>query len=131
MGTLIINAKLITIMSDKSEEQLQITNPLLEINNKNLEETSESTEKIILSDEEKFNLMKEIEIKTEKKMVELYETGQLIPPLPIALGAIEITPEVGKQQMDLLEKTMQVGADEFKQKMGRNMTYSEMRMMFG
>ena len=64
-------------------------------------------------------------------MVELYETGQLIPPLPIALGAIEITPEVGKQQIDLLEKTMQVGADEFKQKMGRNMTYSEMRMMFG
>ena len=33
--------------------------------------------------------------------------------------------------MNLLEETMQVGADEFKQKMGRNMTYSEMRMMFG
>ena len=114
-------------MSDKSEQQ--ITNPLLEITNKNLEDNIEK--KVDLTDEEKFNLMKEIEIKTEKKMVELYETGQLIPPLPIALGAIEITPEVGKQQMDLLEKTMQVGANEFKQKMGRNMTYSEMRMMFG
>jgi hypothetical protein len=114
-------------MSDKSEQQ--ITNPLLEITNKNLEDNIEK--KVDLTDEEKFNLMKEIEIKTEKKMVELYETGQLIPPLPIALGAIEITPEVGKQQIDLLEKTMQVGADEFKQKMGRNMTYSEMRMMFG
>jgi predicted solute-binding protein len=116
-------------MSDKSEQQLQITNPLLEITNKNLEDNIEK--KVDLTDEEKFNLMKEIEIKTEKKMVELYETGQLIPPLPIALGAIEITPQVGKQQIDLLEKTMQVGADEFKQKMGRNMTYSEMRMMFG
>jgi predicted solute-binding protein len=114
-------------MSDKSEQQ--IANPLLEITNKNLEDNIEK--KVDLTDEEKFNLMKEIEIKTEKKMVELYETGQLIPPLPIALGAIEITPEVGKQQIDLLEKTMQVGADEFKQKMGRNMTYSEMRMMFG
>jgi predicted solute-binding protein len=114
-------------MSDKSEQQ--IANPLLEITNKNLEDNIEK--KVDLTDEEKFNLMKEIEIKTEKKMVELYETGKLIPPLPIALGAIEITPEVGKQQIDLLEKTMQVGADEFKQKMGRNMTYSEMRMMFG
>jgi hypothetical protein len=110
-------------MSYKTEEQTIINNPILEISNTNLEEN--------LTPEEKFNLMKEIEIKTEKKMVELYETGQLIPPLPIALGAIEITPEMGKQQMDLLEKTMQVGADEFKQKMGRNMTYSEMRMMFG
>ncbi len=110
-------------MSDKSEQQTTINNPILEISNTNLEEN--------LTPEEKFNLMKEIEIKTEKKMVELYETGQLIPPLPIALGAIEITPDVGKQQIDLLEKTMQAGANEFKQKMGRNMTYSEMRMMFG
>jgi hypothetical protein len=116
-------------MSDKSEQQSIISNPILEISSTNLEETAYKKE--YLTDEEKFNLMKEIEIKTEKKMVELYETGQLIPPLPIALGAIDITPEVGKQQMDLLEKTMQVGADEFKQKMGRNMTYSEMRMMFG
>jgi hypothetical protein len=114
-------------MSDKSEQQ--ITNPLLEITNKNLEDNIEK--KVDLTAEEKFNLMKEIEIKTEKRMVELYETGQLIPPLPIALGAIEITPEVCKQQIDLLEKTMQVGVDEFKQKMGRNMTYSEIRMMFG
>jgi hypothetical protein len=118
-------------MNNNSEEHTTISNPILENTNTNLEETSESREKKNLTDEEKFNLMKEIEIKTEKKMVELYETGQLIPPLPIALGAIEITPEIGKQQMDLLEKTMQVGADEFKQKMGRNMTYSEMRMMFG
>jgi hypothetical protein len=110
-------------MSDKTEQQTTINNPILEISKTNLEEN--------LTPEEKFNLMKEIEIKTEKKMVELYETGQLIPPLPIALGAVEITPDVGKQQMDLLEKTMQSGANEFKQKMGRNMTYSEMRMMFG
>jgi len=96
-----------------------------------LEQSTPEEKKENLTAEEKFKLMKEIEIKTENKMKELYQSGQLLPPLPIALGAIDITPEVGKQQMNLLEKTMQIGADEFKQKMGRNMTYSEMRMMFG
>lgn len=109
-------------------------NPLLEVNNEEKlkeEQTTHDEKKDNLTAEEKFNLMKEIEIKTENKMKELYARGQLIPPLPIVLGAIDITPEVGKQQMNLLEQTMQVGADEFKQKMGRNMSYSEMRMMFG
>jgi hypothetical protein len=109
-------------------------NPLLEVNNNvNLKEepTPHREKRDILTAEEKFKLMKEIEIKTENKMKELYQSGQLLPPLPIALGAIDITPELGKEQMNLLEKTMQIGSDEFKQKMGRNMTYSEMRMMFG
>jgi hypothetical protein len=128
-------------MSNTSKET-PIRNPLLEYDTKieNLERVHNLKEqtivdnvekKVNLTAEEKFNLMKEIEIKTENKMKELYEMGQLIPPLPIALGTVEITPEVGQQQMDILEQTMQIGADEFKQKMGRNMTYSEMRMMFG
>jgi hypothetical protein len=117
-----------------SNNETNITvNPLLEANNDvNLEEPAPPQEKTDnLTAEEKFILMKEIEIKTENKVKELYQTGQLLPPLPITLGAIDITPEVGKQQINLLEETMQVGAEEFKQKMGRNMTYSEMRMMFG
>ena len=36
-------------------------------------------------------------------------------------------PEIG----NLLLNIMQTGADEFKEKTGRNMTYSEMREMFG
>jgi hypothetical protein len=119
-------------MSDTSEET-QTHNPLfvddnttfetLEIKTINLsEEQINNEKKNTLTDEEKFNLMKEIEIKTENKMKELYKTGELIPPS---------TPEIAKKQMDLLDKTMQVGANEFKEKMGRNMTYSEMRMMFG
>jgi len=36
-------------------------------------------------------------------------------------------PEIG----DLLLNIMKTGADEFKEKTGRNMTYSEMREMFG
>jgi len=117
-----------------TSEMNTIVNPLLEVNDDVILEEELSTpeeKKDNLTAEEKFYLMKEIEIKTENKMKELYQTGQLLPPLPIALGAIDITPEVGKKQMDLLEQTMQVGADEFKQKVGRNMTYSEMRMMFG
>ena len=118
--------------------------PLLEVNNfnnvedvklvdTNLKEqqTTSDEKKNNLTDEEKFILMKEIEIKTTNKIKELYQKSELIPPLPIVLGAIDITPEVGKQQIKLLEQTIQVGVDEFKQKLGRNMTYSEMRMMFG
>jgi len=119
-------------MSDTSEEK-QILNPLLEYHNsttENLEtlhnlkeEPMKNVEKKDnLTAEEKFKLMKEIEIKTENKMKELYETGQLIH---------SFTPESTKTLMDLLEQTMQVGANEFKEKMGRNMSYSEMRMMFG
>lgn len=118
-------------MNDTSEET-PIRNPLLETVDNLKQQTIENVEKRDkLTAEEKFNLMKEIEIKTENKMKELYEMGQLIPPLPIALGTVEITPEVGQHQLDILEQTMRVGTDEFKQKMGRNMTYSEMRMMFG
>ena len=118
-------------MNDTSEDT-PIRNPLLETVDNLKQQTIENVEKRDkLTAEEKFNLMKEIEIKTENKMKELYEMGQLIPPLPIALGTVEITPEFGKHQLDILEQTMRVGADEFKQKMGRNMTYSEMRMMFG
>jgi len=119
-------------MSDTSKET-QTHNPLfvdnnttfetLEIKTTNLsEEQINNEKKITLTDEEKFNLMKEVEIKTENKMKELYKTGELIPPS---------TPEIAKTQMELLEQTIQVGANEFKEKMGRNMTYPEMRRMFG
>ena len=108
-----------------TSEMNTIVNPLLEVNDDVILEKEQPTpeeKKDNLTAEEKFMLMKEIEIKTENKMKELYETGQLIPPF---------TPEIAKKQMDLLDKTMQVGANEFKEKMGRNMSYSEMRMMFG
>jgi len=111
----------------------QILNPLLDNTIEILEPNSvvKPEETVSILEEEKLKIMKEIEIKTENKIKGLYETGQLIPPLPIALGTIEITPEQCNQQISLLDETMKVGADEFKHKMGRIMTYSEMRMMFG
>ena len=70
----------------------------------------------LVTDEEKTKLMNEIEIKTENKMKELCKIIDRLEP---------------NQQINLLNQTMQSGVDEFRQKMGRNMTYSEMRMMFG
>lgn len=55
--------------------------------------------------------MKEIELKTEKKVVVALEKGKV--------------DEVSLQSI-LLD-----GAKEFKEKTGRNMSYSEMREMFG
>jgi hypothetical protein len=58
-----------------------------------------------------------IEADAEKKVIELYNTK---------LDDFK-KPDVG----DLLLNIMKAGSDEFKEKTGRNMTYSEMRYMFG
>ena len=118
---------------NNTNDNRQILNPLLDNTIEILQPNSvvKPEETVSILEEEKLKIMKEIEIKTENKIKGLYETGELIPPLPIALGTIEITPEQCNQQMELLDEIMKVGADEFKQKMGRNMSWSEMRMMFG
>ena len=60
-----------------------------------------------LEKEETKKIMRDIELKTEKKVVEITK--------------IEST----------LQSILSDGAKEFKEKTGRNMTYSEMREMFG
>jgi hypothetical protein len=60
-----------------------------------------------------------IEVDSEKKVVQLNKS--------ISSFNDYGKPDVGK----LLLNIMQTGADEFKEKTGRNMTYSEMRQMFG
>jgi exonuclease VII small subunit len=67
-------------------------------------------------------IMKNIENKTVKKVLEGYQTGK-----------ISITTDKPKiqQSQDVLVNIMQQGADEFKEKTGRAMTYSEMRAMYG
>jgi hypothetical protein len=56
-------------------------------------------------------VMKEIETKTESIVISKFHKGQINPKV--------------------LKNIMNEGADEFKEKTGRNMTYSEMRQMFG
>jgi hypothetical protein len=57
-------------------------------------------------------LLKKIEKEGEEKVYELWKTPEKITE-------------------PALKDIMQKGADEFKQKMGRNMTYAEMRAAFG
>jgi hypothetical protein len=71
----------------------------------------------------KMNNLEEIKLKieadAEKKVIELNKTINSFDDFK--------NPEIG----NLLINIMKAGSDEFKEKTGRNMTYSEMRYMFG
>jgi hypothetical protein len=70
-------------------------------------------------------IMKEIELKTEKKIVVDLSTGKITNPI------IEKSPTQQQHNQDVLQSILSDSAKEFKEKMGRNMTYSEMREMYG
>jgi hypothetical protein len=75
-------------------------------------------------------IMKDIETKTEEKVLEGYKTGKI--NLKLSQSEKTAQEEVKmKQTCDALVNIMLQGADEFKAKTGRNMTYSEMRQMYG
>ena len=83
-----------------------------------------SDNKIVLN-----KIMKDIETKTEEKLLEGYKTGK------INLNILKTQTQEQKTEIkttrDTLISIMSQGADEFKEKTGRNMTYSEMRQMYG
>jgi hypothetical protein len=68
-------------------------------------------------------IKKNIEEKTEKKVLEGYQTGK------ISFATTDKTKM--EQSQDVVVNIMQQGANEFKEKTGRPMTYSEMREMYG
>jgi hypothetical protein len=76
-------------------------------------------------------IKKTIEINSEKMVKIGIQTGQIINPERL----IDLDTEKKRIELDasieLLQNIMQNGANEFKQKTGRNMTYSEMREMYG
>ena len=77
-------------------------------------------EKMNMEEESKRKkIMKEIELKTEKKVVSEIVNGNISNPLQ------------KQNNIDILQKVLFSGASEFEKKMGRAMTYSEMREMFG
>ena len=90
--------------------------------------TSKSTNTSILSAEEIVPLdkiMSDIETKTDQKVAELMSPCQ-------KLDTISKINYIQSQRVDFgksLIGIMSAGADEFKEKTGRNMTYSEMRQM--
>ena len=83
-------------------------------------------EKKILEDESKKKyIMKEIELKTEKQVVTGLATGAITNPL------LEKNKCKQNENQDILLQILSNGAKEFKEKTGRDMTYGEMREMYG
>lgn len=72
--------------------------------------------------------MRQIEFETEAKVIQGYRSGD-IQLLPIMMGNSE--PKVANKQLDFLKNIMAEGAKKFEAAAGRQMSYSEMRQMFG
>ena len=71
------------------------------------------------------NIMKDIELKTQKKIESELINGKITNPI------VEKNIEQKQNNIDILQSILENSADEFKKKMGRSMTYSEMREMYG
>jgi hypothetical protein len=87
-----------------------------------------------VSESEKIKIMKEIEARTEKIVITGIKTGVIENPINVISGAISgVNKDHEKIQnsSNILLNIMQAGANEFKEKVGREMTYSEMRGMYG
>jgi len=79
-----------------------------------------------ISETEKRKIMKKIEKETEKKIDIAFKSGMIVNPL-----LKSTTPEKKKESCDIFQTIMNNGANEFKEKTGREMSYSEMREMYG
>jgi hypothetical protein len=77
-----------------------------------------------VSDKEKRAMMKTIEKQTEKVVEIGMKAGLIVSPF-------NAEPKKVEDSSNLLVGIMNVGAETFQEKMGRNMTYSEMREMYG
>jgi hypothetical protein len=73
----------------------------------------------------KQKIMKEIERKTEAKVLTAIATGQITNPLTEKNNGKKL------HNVDALQSILSNSATEFQEKMGRNMTYGEMREMYG
>jgi hypothetical protein len=78
-----------------------------------------------LTPEEEKQIIKDIEKKTEQTIIDAYKTGKIVNPL------LPHTETQLKQEMNTFEKILSTGANEFVSKTGRQLSYSEMREMFG
>jgi hypothetical protein len=93
----------------------------MNIDNENITiSTKRRFRRIKIKEKNKLNEIKiKIEADAEKKVIDLNKT-------------INSFQDYGKPEIgNLLINIMQTGANEFKEKTGRNMTYSEMRQMYG
>lgn len=77
-----------------------------------------------MSEKEKIAMMKTIEKRTEKVVEIAQKTGLIVSPF-------NADPKKKEDSSNLLVGIMNVGAETFQEKMGRPMTYGEMRAMYG
>lgn len=96
-------------------ESINISKVFLEEKNNSLKE----------EEEEEKRIKKEIEIKTVKILLQGIESGKITNPI------LEKDQVKQGHNQDLILTVLSSGAKEFKEKMGREMTYGEMREMFG
>ena len=82
-------------------------------------------------EQEKQKIMKEIEKKTEKILNLAIQTNQIVNPINLIANKKNIDAKEIDKTIDLLQNIMKKGSEEFKQKTGRQMTYGEMREMYG
>ena len=71
-------------------------------------------------------VLREIEAKTEKQIVDAYKSGKLVNPISASKDAKKM-----EEMNDITQNIMQNGAKEFQEKTGRNMSYAEMRAAWG
>jgi hypothetical protein len=99
-----------------------------------MDETSQP--KQLINNNEFNNLMKKLEKEGESKVKELLNknNNSNFVSSTIASGLTNGSVPIQKPSSDFgnsLINIMSAGADEFKEKTGRNMTYSEMRQLYG
>jgi len=82
-------------------------------------------------EKEKEKIMKEIEKKTEKRLNIAIETKQIVNPIDLLHNKKNIDAKEIEKTENILQNIMKQGSQEFEQKTGRQMTYGEMRAMYG
>jgi hypothetical protein len=76
-------------------------------------------------------IMRQIEVEAEAKVIKGYKTGLL--NVVAVDNTLVVEPQVSEpnKQLDFLKNIMKEGAKKFEAATGRHMTYLEMRHMFG
>lgn len=74
--------------------------------------------------------MRQIELEAEYKVIQGYKTGDIQLPVT-SEGTLKSQVNDPKKQLDFLKNIMEEGAKKFEAATGRQMSYSEMREMFG
>ena len=80
---------------------------------------SENRQRSQVTEDEKLRIMKDIEAKTENIVKNCILSEEIMNPIN------------QDDAINILQNIMRSGGDEFKEKVGRPMTYSEMRDMWG